>query len=102
MKGTLHWVCIDHSVPIQVRLYDRLFQEESPDQDKNVDFKQHLNPNSLSTQNGFAEPSLQSVKAGERFQFQRLGYFVVDPDSSTTQLIFNKTVGLRDNWAKKI
>jgi len=102
VKGTLHWVCIDHSVPIQVRLYDRLFQEESPDQDKNVDFKQHLNPNSLSTQNGFAEPSLQSVKAGERFQFQRLGYFVVDPDSSTTQLIFNKTVGLRDNWAKKI
>ena len=102
VKGTLHWVCIDHSVPIQVRLYDRLFQEEAPDQDKNVDFKQHLNPNSLSTQNGFAEPSLQSVKAGERFQFQRLGYFVVDPDSSTTQLIFNKTVGLRDNWAKKI
>ena len=102
VKGTLHWVCIDHSVPIQVRLYDRLFQEEAPDQDKNVDFKQHLNPNSLSTQNGFAEPSLQSAKAGERFQFQRLGYFVVDPDSSTTQLIFNKTVGLRDNWAKKI
>ena len=102
VKGTLHWVCIDYSVPIQVRLYDRLFQEEAPDQDKNVDFKQHLNPNSLSTQNGFAEPSLQSVKAGERFQFQRLGYFVVDPDSSTTQLIFNKTVGLRDNWAKKV
>ena len=102
VKGTLHWVCIDHSVPIQVRLYDRLFQEEAPDQDKNVDFKQHLNPNSLSTQNGFAEPSLQSAKAGERFQFQRLGYFVVDPDSSTTQLIFNKTVGLRDNWAKKV
>lgn len=102
VKGTLHWVCIDHSVPIQVRLYDRLFQEEAPDQDKNVDFKQHLNPNSLSTQNGFAEPSLQSAKTGERFQFQRLGYFVVDPDSSTTQLIFNKTVGLRDNWAKKI
>lgn len=102
VKGTLHWVSIDHAVPIEVRLYDRLFQEEAPDQDKNVDFKQHLNPNSLSTQNGFAEPSLQSAKAGERFQFQRLGYFVVDPDSSTTQLIFNKTVGLRDNWAKKV
>jgi glutaminyl-tRNA synthetase len=102
VKGTLHWVSIDHAVPIEVRLYDRLFQEEAPDQDKNVDFKQHLNPNSLSTQNGFAEPSLQSAKVGERFQFQRLGYFVVDPDSSTTQLIFNKTVGLRDNWAKKV
>ena len=101
VKGTLHWVSIDHAIPIKVRLYDRLFQEEAPDQDKNVDFKQHLNPNSLSTQNGFAEPSLQSAKAGERFQFQRLGYFVVDPDSSTEQIIFNKTVGLRDNWAKR-
>ena len=101
VKGTLHWVSIDHAIPIKVRLYDRLFQEEAPDQDKNVDFKQHLNPNSLSTQNGFAEPSLQSAKAGEHFQFQRLGYFVVDPDSSTEQIIFNKTVGLRDNWAKR-
>jgi glutaminyl-tRNA synthetase len=101
VKGTLHWASIDHSIPIKVRLYDRLFQEEAPDKDKNVDFKQHLNPNSLSTQNGFAEPSLQSAKAGERFQFQRLGYFVVDPDSSTEQMVFNKTVGLRDNWAKR-
>ena len=101
VKGTLHWASIDHAIPIKVRLYDRLFQEEAPDQDKNVDFKQHLNPNSLSTQNGFAEPSLQSAKAGERFQFQRLGYFVVDPDSSTEQMVFNKTVGLRDNWAKR-
>jgi glutaminyl-tRNA synthetase len=101
VKGTLHWVSIDHAIPIKVRLYDRLFQEEAPDQDKNIDFKQHLNPNSLSTQNGFAEPSLQSAKAGERFQFQRLGYFVVDPDSSKEKIIFNKTVGLRDNWAKR-
>jgi glutaminyl-tRNA synthetase len=101
VKGTLHWASIDHAIPIKVRLYDRLFQEEAPDKDKNVDFKQHLNPNSLSTQNGFAEPSLQSAKAGERFQFQRLGYFVVDPDSSTEQMVFNKTVGLRDNWAKR-
>jgi glutaminyl-tRNA synthetase len=101
VKGTLHWASIDHAIPIKVRLYDRLFQEEAPDQDKSVDFKQHLNPNSLSTQNGFAEPSLQSAKAGERFQFQRLGYFVVDPDSSTEQMVFNKTVGLRDNWAKR-
>lgn len=101
VKGTLHWVSIDHAIPIKVRLYDRLFQEEAPDQDKNVDFKQHLNPNSLSSQNGFAEPSLQSAKAGERFQFQRLGYFIVDPDSSKEQIIFNKTVGLRDNWAKR-
>lgn len=101
VKGTLHWVSIDHAAPIKVRLYDRLFQEEAPDQDKKVDFKQHLNPNSLSIQNGYSEPSLQSAKAGERFQFQRLGYFVVDPDSSKEQMIFNKTVGLRDNWAKR-
>lgn len=101
VKGTLHWVSIDHAAPIKVRLYDRLFQEEAPDQDKKVDFKQHLNPNSLSVQNGYSEPSLQSAKAGERFQFQRLGYFVVDPDSSKEQMIFNKTVGLRDNWAKR-
>ena len=101
VKGTLHWVSIDHAAPIKVRLYDRLFQEEAPDQDKKVDFKQHLNPNSLSIQNGYSEPRLQSAKAGERFQFQRLGYFVVDPDSSKEQMIFNKTVGLRDNWAKR-
>lgn len=100
VKGTLHWVSTAHAFPIEVRLYDRLFQEEAPDQDKNVDFKAHLNPHSLSTLRGFAEPSLESALAGDRFQFQRLGYFVVDPDSRDKKLVFNKTVGLRDNWSK--
>jgi glutaminyl-tRNA synthetase len=101
VKGTLHWVSTKEALPINVRLYDRLFKEESPDQDKSVDFKIHLNPNSLSTLNGFSEPSLLNVEPGDLFQFQRLGYFIVDPDSTSKKLIFNKTVGLRDNWSKK-
>ncbi len=101
VKGTLHWVSTADALPIEVRSYDRLFQEEAPDQDKSVDFKTHLNPNSLSSLTGFAEPSLLTAKPGDRFQFQRLGYFVVDVDSTKEQLVFNKTVGLRDNWSKK-
>ena len=101
VKGTLHWVSTKEALPVNVRLYDRLFKEESPDQDKSVDFKIHLNPNSLSTLNGFSEPSLLNVEPGDLFQFQRLGYFIVDPDSTSKKLIFNKTVGLRDNWSKK-
>lgn len=101
VKGTLHWVSTADALPIEVRSYDRLFQEEAPDQDKSVDFKTHLNPNSLSSLTGFAEPSLLTAKPGDRFQFQRLGYFVVDGDSTKEQLVFNKTVGLRDNWSKK-
>ncbi|MDA8948318.1 glutamine--tRNA ligase/YqeY domain fusion protein [Flavobacteriaceae bacterium] len=101
VKGTLHWVSTADALRIEVRSYDRLFQEEAPDQDKSVDFKTHLNPNSLSSLTGFAEPSLLTAKPGDRFQFQRLGYFVVDGDSTKEQLVFNKTVGLRDNWSKK-
>jgi glutaminyl-tRNA synthetase len=101
VKGTLHWVSTKEALPINVRLYDRLFKEESPDQVKSVDFKIHLNPNSLFTLNGFSEPSLLDVEPGDLFQFQRLGYFIVDPDSTSKKLIFNKTVGLRDNWSKK-
>ena len=101
VKGTLHWVSTADALSIEVRSYDRLFQEEAPDQDKSVDFKTHLNPNSLSSLTGFAEPSLLTAKPGDRFQFQRLGYFVVDGDSTKEQLVFNKTVGLRDNWSKK-
>lgn len=101
VKGTLHWVSTADALSIEVRSYDRLFQEEAPDQDKSVDFKTHLNPNSLSSLTGFAEPSLLTAKPGDRFQFQRLGYFVVDVDSTKEQLVFNKTVGLRDNWSKK-
>ena len=101
VKGTLHWVSIEHAFPIKVRLYDRLFKEAAPDQDKAVDFKTYLNPDSLTTLTGYAEPSISEAQSGERFQFQRLGYFVVDPDSTRDQMIFNKTVGLRDNWSKK-
>ncbi len=98
VKGTLHWLSIAHAVPIQVRLYDRLFMVESPDTDKDKDFMEYLNPNSLQEIQGFGEPSLQEAQPEEVFQFQRLGYFVVDKDSSDKQLIFNKTVGLRDSW----
>lgn len=101
VKGTLHWVSQSDALPIEVRLYDRLFKEEAPDQDKTIDFKAYLNTDSLSTLTGYAEPSLSEVQSGERFQFQRLGYFVVDPDSRAGKLVFNKTVGLRDNWSKK-
>ena len=101
VKGTLHWVSKAHALPVEVRLYDRLFMEEAPDRDKNIDFRSHLNPNSLKTIKGYAEPSLFKSKSGEQFQFQRLGYFVVDPDSKPNQLVFNKTVGLRDTWSKK-
>ena len=100
VKGTLHWVSQSDALPIEVRLYDRLFKEEAPDQDKTIDFKAYLNTGSLSTLTGYAEPSLSEVQSGERFQFQRLGYFVVDPDSRAGKLVFNKTVGLRDNWSK--
>ena len=101
VKGTLHWVSEAHALPAEVRLYDRLFQVEAPDQDKEVDFKKHVNPNSLSIINAFVEPSLKTAKAFENFQFQRLGYFVVDPDTTEHKLIFNKTVGLRDTWSKQ-
>ena len=100
VKGTLHWVSEAEALPIEVRIYDRLFQEEAPDHDKSVDFKTYLNPNSMHSVTGFAEPSLSCAKPGEHFQFQRLGYFVVDSDSSFDQPIFNKTVGLRDSWSK--
>lgn len=101
VKGTLHWVSIKHAITAEVREYDRLFMHESPDGDKEKDFMDFLNPNSLKIKTGYLEPSLASAKAGERFQFQRLGYFVVDEDSTSDKLVFNKTVGLRDSWAKQ-
>ena len=100
VKGTIHWVSINHAIEAEVRLYDRLFTHENPDGDKEVDFKEYINPNSLEVITGFLEPSLASAKDGERFQFQRLGYYCVDKDSSSEKLVFNKTVGLRDTWAK--
>tara|TARA_B100000780_G_scaffold55723_1_gene35107 strand:- start:1783 stop:3453 length:1671 start_codon:yes stop_codon:yes gene_type:complete len=101
VKGTLHWVTQDHSLSAKVRLYDRLFNVPSPDNDKNVNFKTHFNPDSLKIVNALVEPGLNKAKSGEQYQFQRLGYFVVDPDSSNAGLIFNKIVGLRDTWAKQ-
>jgi glutaminyl-tRNA synthetase len=100
IKGTIHWVSIQHAVPAEIRVYDRLFTHEAPDADKDVDFKSYINPNSLEVITGYLEPSLKEVKEGERFQFQRLGYFCVDKESSAQKLVFNKTVGLRDTWAK--
>jgi len=100
IKGTIHWVSIQHAVKAEVRIYDRLFSHEAPDGDKDVDFKTFINPNSLQTITGYLEPSLKSAEAGERYQFQRLGYFCVDRDTNAEKVVFNKTVGLRDTWAK--
>lgn len=101
VKGTLHWVSIKHAIKAEIREYDRLFMHEAPDSDKDKDFMDFLNPNSLDVKTGYLEPSLSDVEAGERYQFQRLGYFVVDEDSTKDKLVFNKTVGLRDSWAKQ-
>ncbi|MGQ8868677.1 glutamine--tRNA ligase/YqeY domain fusion protein [Myroides sp. TSA_177.3] len=100
VKGTIHWVSIPHAVEAEIRIYDRLFINENPDGNKEVDFLEFINPNSLSVIKGYLEPSLQEAKEGDKFQFQRMGYFCVDKDSTADQLVFNKTVGLRDTWAK--
>jgi len=101
VKGTLHWVSIAHAQPVEVRQYDRLFMDESPDGHKEQDFMDFLNPDSLTTVTGYMEPGQDHLKPGDQVQFQRLGYFCVDPDSSTDQKVFNKVVGLRDTWTKK-
>ncbi len=100
VKGTIHWVSIPHAIKAEVRIYDRLFTHENPDGNKEIDFKEYINPDSLNTITGYVEPSLADAKAGDKFQFQRLGYFAVDKDTNDQQLVFNKTVGLRDTWAK--
>ena len=101
VKGTLHWVSIKHAVKAEVRLYDRLFLDEAPDSHKDKDFIDFINPNSLTViENAFIEPSLQTAKIGDNFQFQRLGYFNVDQDSNSSKLVFNRTVALKDSWAK--
>jgi glutaminyl-tRNA synthetase len=101
VKGTLHWVSIKHAITAEIREYDRLFKHEAPDSDKDKDFMEFINPNSLTIKTGFLEPSLAEAKISEQFQFQRLGYFNVDDDSKPGALVFNKTVGLRDNWEKQ-
>ncbi|MDC1227346.1 glutamine--tRNA ligase/YqeY domain fusion protein [Algibacter sp.] len=100
VKGTLHWVSIEQAVKAEVREYDRLFSDETPDSHQDKSFMEFINPNSLKTIEAFVEPSLKDAKIGDRFQFQRLGYFNVDDDSTSEHLVFNKTVGLRDTWAK--
>ena len=98
VKGTLHWVSIQHAITAQVNLYDRLFKVENPLEDKDVDFLEHINPDSHETITGYLEPYLAEAKVQERYQFQRIGYFCVDKTSTDNQLVFNKTVGLRDSW----
>ncbi len=100
VKGTLHWVSTKHALEAEIRLYDRLFVDESPDTHKDKDFMEFINPDSLKVITGYLEPSLKYAKIEERFQFQRLGYFCVDPDTTSDKLVFNRTVGLRDSWAK--
>lgn len=100
VKGTIHWVSIAHAIEAEIRVYDRLFTHENPDGNKDVDFKEYINPNSLEIVKGYLEPSLKEAKVGDKFQFQRLGYFTMDKDATTEHLVFNKTVGLRDTWAK--
>ncbi|HEY6143682.1 MAG TPA: glutamate--tRNA ligase family protein, partial [Flavobacterium sp.] len=101
VAGTLHWVSIKHAVEAEVRLYDRLFIDEAPDSHKEKNFLDFMNSNSLQIVKGFVEPSLSTVKSGDKFQFQRLGYFNVDKDSTASKLVFNKTVGLKDAWEEK-
>ncbi len=100
VKGTLHWVSVPHALEAEVRLYDRLFTDENPDGYKDRDFMEFLNRDSLEILTGQVEPSLGEAQPGDRYQFQRLGYFCVDPDSNSNQLVFNRAVTLRDTWAK--
>ena len=100
VKGTLHWVTQKDSLPAKVNIYDRLFNVSSPDQIQDKDFKSFINKNSLKTLTGRVELGLIKAKPGDQFQFQRMGYFVLDKDSTQGNLIFNKTVGLRDTWSK--
>jgi len=102
VKGTLHWVSAINSIDAEIRLYDRLFIKENPDEaDENKDFRSNINPDSLKIINAKLEPGLISAGVGDKFQFERLGYFCVDPDSSQKKLVFNRTVSLRDSWQKK-
>jgi glutaminyl-tRNA synthetase len=101
VKATLHWVSAAHAMKTQVRLYEHLFIKENPDEEKDVDFKTYLNPNSFETLPFYVEPSLAGATPGNRYQFERLGYFCVDSKASSHQaLIFNRTVTLRDTWAR--
>lgn len=98
VKGTIHWVSVPHAVQAEVRLYDRLFNVPEPDADG--DFVAHLNPDSLQVVTAWCEPSMKAADAETRYQFERLGYFAMDPDSTSEALVFNRTITLRDTWAR--
>lgn len=98
VKGTLHWVSANHALPVEVRIYDRLFTTPQPDAEKETDFMEFINPESLKIVQGFAEPSLKNAEVGKPYQFQRIGYFTKDPDSNNEKLVFNRTVTLKDSY----
>ena len=101
VKATIHWVSAQHAIDVEVRLYDRLFAVPDPDEvEEGKDWKSNLNPGSLRVITAKAEPSLSRVTPGEKFQFQRTGYFCVDKDSAPGKVVFNRTVTLKDDWAK--
>jgi glutaminyl-tRNA synthetase len=100
VKGTIHWVSAAHAVDAEVRLYDRMFLVPEPDADG--DFKAHLNPNSLKVVQAKCERSLGDAKPEDRYQFERLAYFGLDPDSGPDKLVFNRTITLKDTWAKEV
>lgn len=100
VKATIHWVSASHALECEARLYDRLFSVERPDQDRDADFREFLNPDSLETRTCYAEPALAGKEPGFAFQLERIGYFCADTDSSEEKPVFNRTVSLRDNWAK--
>ena len=102
VKGTLHWVSVEHCKDVEVRLYDRLFNVENPSEEKEKDFRELLNPESLKVvKNVKVEPYLaETAKVGDHYQFQRIGYFTVDPDSKDGNIVFNRTISLKDSWAK--
>lgn len=103
VKGTIHWVSASHNVPIKARLYENLFLSENPeDGPEGSSFLDNLNPNSLTELHAFAEPELANATSGQRFQFERKGYFAVDPDSTPDALVLNRTVSLKDSFAKQI
>jgi glutaminyl-tRNA synthetase len=102
VKGTLHWVSIAHAITAEVREYDRLFLDEAPDAHEEKSFMEFINPNSLNViKKAYLEPFLANATMDSKYQFQRLGYFTLDPDSKNGHLVFNKTVGLKDTWAKQ-
>ncbi|MBT0549525.1 glutamine--tRNA ligase/YqeY domain fusion protein [Riemerella anatipestifer] len=98
VKGTLHWVSAKHALPIEVRIYDRLFTTAQPDAEKETDFLEYLNPDSLKVVQGYGEPSLKEVDTEAPLQFQRIGYFTKDQDSTEEKLVFNRTVTLKDSY----